>query len=219
MKRKLLALFLCLLMLAVLLPAREVRADDRTVVSTIVATSNIDSVPIAGQDIEAPTFTVTQGSPAYFETGMGHWSKKEGENWVRYDSGVFTPGTWRYYTQFRIDGSSGTTHVLATNPTVRVNGVAWTVVGTSSVGTNFSYNNARSPEYTVTDNGELLFAVPGSVKISSCYVNEAITSFSVAQYVSGVTAPYTFSKSAESTCPSWVKVSATGTVSGTPTAP
>ena len=199
--KRFISLCLCLLMALALLPAAA-WADDRTVISTIVATSNVDQLPVCGQEIQAPTFTVTQGSPARFSTNMGHWSKKEGENWVRYDSGVFTPGTWRYYTQFRIDGSSGTTHVLATNPTVRVNGVAWTVVGTSSVGTNYSYNNARSPEYTVTDNGEFLFAVPGSVKISSCYVNETITSFSVAGYVSGGTAPYTFSKSSESTCPS-----------------
>ena len=214
--KRICSLFLCLIMLAVLLPAQTAAADDRTEVSAIVATSDISSVLMTGGDIHNPVFTVTQGTGVRFPDSMGSWSKKEGESWVQYRTGTFTPGTWRYSCQFRIDNTTenyGDEYVLGENPTLKVNGVYWTVYSSTMVGSNFSYSNARSPEYTLTDNGELLFCIPSSLNIGNNYVNEPITSFSLAGYASGGTAPRTFSKTSG---PDWISVSSAGLVSGTP---
>ena len=60
----------------------------------------------------------------------------------------------------------------------------------------------------------LFFKYNYTYDIGVSYVGEAITPYSVADGVSGGFAPYTFSKASG---PDWVKVSADGTVSGTPT--
>ena len=212
--KRILSLLLVLALCLALVPLREARAADRIEVSTIVATSNISSFLVSGGTIQEPTFTLSQGSPAYFNTHMGHWNKKVDGVWTRYDSGDFTAGTWAYETQIRIDGDSGLTHVLGQDCTVRVDGKNWTLSSYHGVGEDFSYINAASPEFTVEDNGVLTFTKPGSLKIETSYVNEAISSFSVSGYASGGTKPYTFSKTSG---PDWISVSSAGLVSGTPT--
>ena len=211
MKRTLSLLLILALCLA-FVPLREVRADNRTVVSTIVATSNISSFFEEGGTIQSPTFTVTQGSPARFVGTMGDWWKKVDGVWTRYSSGSFTPGTWKYRIQVRIDGTNGSTYVLAEPPTVKVDGTAWTV-SNETITDTYSCVDATSPEVTITNTGVLTFAKPGSFAIGNNYVGEAIASFSVAEYASGGTKPYTFSKTSG---PDWINVSSAGLVSGTP---
>lgn len=80
--KRLLSLLLTLAMVLSLLPmtALPVYAADRTDVTTVVATAE-NLVPVYNASITDPTFTVTEGDPAYFNVGMGYWKKKSGETW------------------------------------------------------------------------------------------------------------------------------------------
>ena len=150
MRKKLISLTLLLCMAlalcVVFMPLREARAD-RTPISTVVASSNISSILVDGGLIQSPTFTTTQGVPAYVNggSGFGYWSKKEGDTWVS-KTGSFSPGTWRFSAQLRIDSSA---YVLS-NPSLTVDGSAWVVnLPTLTVYDNLCYVSIQSKEYTV----------------------------------------------------------------------
>ena len=110
--RKILALALAIFMLAGLMPTNVFAEDTRTPISNIVAKSDTDSIPVYGGTVKKPTFTVTQGSPAYFDKVMCSWRKKDGTSWVSYKGTAFTEGTYCYGVQIRIDGEAGKTHKL-----------------------------------------------------------------------------------------------------------
>ena len=59
-----------------------------------------------------PSFTFTEGTQAKFSNTMGHWNKKEGTAWKRYEEATFTEGVYRYFDQLRVDDEYGRTHVL-----------------------------------------------------------------------------------------------------------
>ncbi len=61
--------------------------DNRIEISELEGTSNISSIAVYGADIKSPTFTVTKGSPAYFNKSMGIWWKKNGDNWEKIPAG------------------------------------------------------------------------------------------------------------------------------------
>ena len=150
MRKKLISLTLLLCMAlalcVVFMPLREARAD-HTPISTVVASSNISSILVDGGLIQSPTFTTTQGAPAYVNggSGFGYWSKKEGDTWVS-KTGSFSPGTWRFSAQLRIDSSA---YVLS-NPSLTVDGSAWVVnLPTLTVYDNLCYVSIQSKEYTV----------------------------------------------------------------------
>ncbi len=151
--RKILALALAIFMLAGLMPTNVFADDTRTKINDIVATSDdIDGIPAYGGQVKAPTFTVTKGSPAYFNVeGNGDWCKKEGGKWKQYREKTFTEGTYRYEVQIRIDGEAGTTHVLDKNGvTVTVDGRKWADNERPSVADTFSYAWAKSKEYVIS---------------------------------------------------------------------
>ena len=214
-KKSLISFMIMCIMIMHLLPLTVFAEDTRIEITELVATSNISSVAVYGAEIKAPTFTVTKGSPGYFNTNMGNWWKKDGDTWVKITNGSFTSGTWRYATQLRIDGNGALTHKLAQNLTVKVNGQNWTVFGNTAVGDTFSFNNARSMEITISAGSSLVFNKLSNWNIPNNYVGTPITSFSVASGADGGTKPYTFSKTSG---PNWINVSSTGNVSGTPTA-
>ena len=150
MRKKLISLTLLLCMAVALclvsLPPREAWAD-RTPISTVVATSNISSILVDGGAIQSPTFSTSQGTPAYINggSGFGYWWKKEGDTWVN-KTGSFSPGTWQFRAQLRIDSSA---YVLS-NPSLTVDGSAWVVnLPTLTVYDNVCYVSIRSKEYTV----------------------------------------------------------------------
>ena len=58
-------------------------AKQKEEISELEGTSNISSIAVYGADIKSPTFTVTKGSPAYFNKSMGIWWKKNGDNWEK----------------------------------------------------------------------------------------------------------------------------------------
>ncbi|WP_215492027.1 stalk domain-containing protein [Fenollaria sporofastidiosus] len=190
--------------------------EDRIKVTEIEATAT-NMEPVFGNSVSSePTFTVTKGTEAHFNTIMGDWKKKNVET-GKFEHGdeTITAGTWRYEVQIRVDGAYGTTHVLDNNFTVKVNGELWTTE-MGLVDTNFSFGHAYSPEFTVEEPAiDLTFYDSYTFDITTVYKNVAISSFSVANNAAGGTRPYTFSKTSG---PAWIKVSTDGIISGTPTA-
>jgi len=182
------------------------------VVDALEATSDINTILVYGNEIEAPTFTVTAGEPAHFETGMGGWNKLIDGEWVRVQNGKFTAGQWQYGCQIRID-EGGDTYAFVNRPKVTVDGTEWDVSDGAQVYDNYSYTWITSPVFTVAGGGELIFNKLSEYDIGGNYVNEPIPSFSVAGSVDGGTTPYTFSKTSG---PDWITVSSDGTISGTP---
>ncbi len=85
---------------------------DRTVISVIRATSNIGEKIGYGKSVVKPSFTLTEGTQAHFSGIMGHWNKKVGTEWKRYEEATFTEGTYMYFDQLRVDDEYGMTHVL-----------------------------------------------------------------------------------------------------------
>lgn len=85
---------------------------DREVISVIKATSNIGEILGYGKRVVKPSFTFTEGTQANFPDIMGHWYKKEGTAWKRYEEATFTEGTYMYSNQIRVDDEYGMSHVL-----------------------------------------------------------------------------------------------------------
>lgn len=85
---------------------------DREVISVIRVTSNIGEILGYGKRVVKPSFTFTEGTQAYFPDIMGHWYKKEGTEWKRYEEATFTEGTYMYSNQIRVDDEYGMSHVL-----------------------------------------------------------------------------------------------------------
>ena len=86
--------------------------EDREVISVIKATSNIGDKLGYGKPVFTPSFTFTEGLQAKFSNTMGHWNKKVGTEWKRYEEATFTEGVYRYFDQLRVDDEAGRTHVL-----------------------------------------------------------------------------------------------------------
>lgn len=229
-KSKILTLILGLatcfvLMLGIVLanPADTARAeetDPRIVVSTITASSDVDTIIGYGNRVVRPSFNIEEDVPAQFQTQY-NWKKKTAAgDWESYTNATFMEGTYIYRTQIRIDSDSGggTTHVFDKNGvTVTVNGKKWADNSIPDIYAEYSFAWVESEEYTVTAPAgtPLDFVKDKKWDIDSTYINQAITAFSVAEGVAGGTKPYAFSKVSG---PEWIDVAADGTVSGTPTA-
>ena len=197
--------------------ARAEETDQRIVVSTITATSNIDDIIGFGKSVKSPSFNIKEDVPAQFQTQY-NWEKKTATSWEDYSGTAFTEGTYRYVTQIRIDRDSGgaTTHVLDKNGiTVTVNDVKWDN-SIPDIYDTYSFAWVSSKEYEVVAPAgtPLDFIKDNNWDINKHYINQAITAFSVADGAAGGTKPYTFSKVSG---PEWINVAADGTVSGTPT--
>ena len=151
---RLLSLLLCLVMVLGLMPMTAFAEGTREEVDTIKATAIIN-VPSYGEPTNYPTFTVTEGSPAYIATTMTRWEKKNTVTgkWDNVDSGnTFTEGTWRLSVQVRIDGEGGKTHKLSEKPRFFVNEVEWQIESKSRFDDYHFVSLAyfHSQEYEVT---------------------------------------------------------------------
>ena len=151
---RLLSLLLCLVMVLGLMPMTAFAEGTREEVDTIKATAIIN-VPSYGEPTNYPTFTVTEGSPAYITTMMTHWEKKNTVTgkWDNVSSGnTFTEGTWRLSVQVRIDGEGGKTHKLSEKPRFFVNEVEWQIESKSRFDDYHFVSLAyfHSQEYEVT---------------------------------------------------------------------
>lgn len=149
--RKILALTLAVFMLVGLMPGNVFAEDTRIKISTITATSNIDSILGLGKKVKTPTFTVTEGSPAYFNNSMNTmWSEDWGYTWQTYYSETFEEGTYMYETAICIDGEAAKTYVLDENLKVTVDGKAW-FFRNVIIEPDRSYVFVNSPRFVVTN--------------------------------------------------------------------
>ena len=96
-----------------------------------------------------PSFTVTEGSPAYFSPTSGKWVKYNGTEWKEYTASTFTEGKYKLMVQVRIDYLGGDTHVLdKSGVTVTVDGNVWNA-DAPFVHSNYSYAWLTSGEFVV----------------------------------------------------------------------
>ncbi len=218
--KKLFSLLMAVVMiLQVLLITPTYAADDtRKPISNIVATSNIENIPVYGKEVKDPTFNVTEGAPARFAvSSTGYWSKKDGTKWKSYNGETFIEGTYKYEVQIRVDGDAGKTHVLdSKGVTATVDGNKWAENKTPITADMDSYIYiTSSKEYIIEAplGAPLNFVKDKSWNILLNYKGKAIKSFSVAGGVTGGEKPYTFSKVSG---PDWINVANDGTVTGTP---
>jgi len=125
----------------------------RAVISSVAATSeNFVTIPHIGTKYYSPDFTVTKGAPASFDSATAYWQKKDGSFWRNqylYSGYTFTPGTYRLQVRVELENNAGATHVFASNVSVSVNGVSWTVAE-PVIYDDSSYVVAISPEFVLT---------------------------------------------------------------------
>ena len=196
----------------------------RTKITSIVLQAGVPIQAAFGQQVYETTahyqVTMTSGSPAWIQSAV--WLKKEGSSWVEHKGGYFTAGDWKFRIRFRIDGSGADNYELADTTTLKVNGVNWTIWEAASVTTYVSTIGFVSPEYHLTESSgtPLTFfhddrrSDQGGMNIPENFVGKAIKEFDLADFVVGGTKPYTFTKVSG---PSWISVSSSGKVTGTPT--
>ena len=128
---------------------KVVKTDSRQKVNKVTATSNIADIVVLDGAKQFPSFTVTEGSPAYFSPTSGTWVKYNGTEWEEYTASTFTEGKYKLRVQVRIDYPGGDTHVLDKNGvTVTVDGNVWNA-DAPLVYSNYSYAWLTSGEFVV----------------------------------------------------------------------
>ena len=214
-KKQIISILLVFIIVLNLMPISVFANYTRTVVSEIVMTSNIDTIPVINGVITNPSFSITTGSPAHISSSSKYWQKKDGDSWTTVEEGNFTTGVWRYRAQVRIDGDDNDTHRLAEgNVLVTVNNKKWETLKTT-MGDYVSYTWITSPEYTINNtSNSLMFADSSTYDIDQNIIGKSIDAFSVAGSVEGGVAPYKFSKTSG---PDWIIVGQTGLIAGIPT--
>ena len=213
MKRTL-SIILAVVMLLSILPLSAFATDDREVIPIVEATSNWRDFAVYGGSAQTvPTFSVTKGSPAFFETRMQHWNKVTSEGNIRYNDATFTEGTYLYSIQVRVENPN---YRINESTKFIINGEEWSNTGGYDAdGDTIAYMYAWSPQVTIEKQAiPLAFNTTGSYNIPVNFIGVPITSYSVAGGAAGGEEPYTFSKTSG---PAWINVLADGTVSGTPT--
>lgn len=217
MKKQVISIITLLALMLGLCPV--VAAEDtRTEVSTFVATTDMPTITYGTAVRTDYTFTFSVGTQANVPRSMGNWFKKSGDDWYRYDSGVFREGTYYFSNQIRIDNANGTTHKLGLTLDITVDGKKWTHDDVPGVYGTYSYVYMKSPEITVERPADfpLTFADSWKYDITgSIYANNPIPTKNFSDGVLGGTGAYTFSKVSG---PEWLSVSADGVLSGTPDA-
>ncbi len=140
------------------------KQEDKIRITKVVATSNMAEMAVAGNTLEEPAFTVTEGAPAYFHPWMGNWERKVGDEWQYLGyTATFTPGVWRFRCQLRID-DGGEDYVLADGSTVIVDGKEWTVDYSVATGFAYCYTYVTSPEIVIADDSFSVAIDPNDVQ-------------------------------------------------------
>ena len=151
MTKKFFSILLCLLLFVAFVPTTVLAAQPQ--ISAVTATSaNVDTIPTLYGSLKIPSFTITQGSPAYITASDANlrWQKNIGGVWTNQDTGRFTPGEWRISASLRLDGDGALQYDFAQNLTFKVNGKSWTVETPNNYGT-YSFAWVYSPSFTIVD--------------------------------------------------------------------
>ena len=109
--------------------SKEHRADERTWIREVDATSNAASIVKLGGTVKSPTITFNDGDQDLYVDGSkwGDWLRWEGSSWRLYEKSTFEPGEYRYRTYFRVgnweDYEFPATAATINNLTVKWDGV------------------------------------------------------------------------------------------------
>ena len=115
--------------LHVLVYSKEHRADERTWIREVDATTNAASIVKYGGTVKSPTITFNDGDQDLYVDGSkwGDWLRWEGSSWKLYEKSTFEPGEYRYRTYFHVgnweDYEFPSTAATINNLTVKWNGV------------------------------------------------------------------------------------------------
>ena len=84
--------------------SKEHRADERTWIREVDATTNAASIVKPGGTVKSPTITFNDGDQDLYVDGSkwGDWLRWEGSSWKLYEKSTFEPGQYRYRTYFRV---------------------------------------------------------------------------------------------------------------------
>jgi len=235
--KKIVSMLLVISMLLGIFPMTIFAVEDtRTLITEIRGTISGDETiddfaPVYGEStiadanipviIEDPLY-----HPAYFYNLASCWEKKVAGEWEEQYVDTFTSGTYRLRISVYVDNDNDNpegcktgadTHRLDVegNFKVYINDEEWTNTEVCINGTSIgaaTIINVYSKEFEVEEPAELTFPDRKDYDIKYDYINNAIKTFSVANYTEGGTKPYTYSKVSG---PSWINVSGDGTVSGT----
>jgi len=132
-----------------------VEATYKYVVSKIVATTDISSILIFGEELKNPSFTITEGSPAsYNNAGVLNWEMYDEATgkWITmsfHHDHTVTEGKYRLVCRFGVYTDAYKTHTLAKDATVEINGVEWTVRAATEYADTYCHMIVVSPEFTV----------------------------------------------------------------------
>ena len=122
---------------------------ERQLVEKVEMTSNINSLPVLGNDIEHPTFTFTTTEGSRIEEYNAHWYKLVGSNFKE-QTGKFTPGVWQYRTYVALSGEAAETYRFDDNTKVFVDDVDYNAAFDGS-GNEYYSLSIKSPEFLIKD--------------------------------------------------------------------
>ena len=122
---------------------------ERQLVEKVEMTSNINSLPVLGNDIEHPTFTFTTTEGSQIEEYNAHWYKLVGSNFKE-QTGKFTPGVWQYRTFVALSGEAAETYRFDDNTKVFVDDVDYNAAFDGS-GNEYYSLSIKSPEFLIKD--------------------------------------------------------------------
>lgn len=130
--------------------------EDRIDVTEIEATcEDLTTIPGLGKNCSRINLTITSGSPAFYSSTNSYWyTVKDGRRGDRQQpTDQFTAGEYVFLTCIMINGEYNTTHKLASDVKLKVNGTAWRQATSVAYDDRYSYVYFYSPFIDLTDTG------------------------------------------------------------------
>ena len=130
--------------------------EDRIDVTEIEATcEDLTTIPGLGKNCSRINLTITSGSPAFYSSTNSYWyTVKDGRRGDRQlPTDQFTAGEYVFLTCIMINGEYNTTHKLASDVKLKVNGTAWRQATSVAYDDRYSYVYFYSPFIDLTDTG------------------------------------------------------------------
>ena len=169
MKKRILSILLCLLMVCTMLPVTAL-ADDVTFsyVNYVTMTTTFAAPTLNGEVTQY--YSITEKSNPYVRFGYSKWQKWNGTEWKEYNETTFTAGKYCYKVQLRIENprESTTPYDLTRDARLLINGIQWAeptmgggqtnyVSGWNNSDTTYGYYSFKwyiSPEYVLGEECE-----------------------------------------------------------------
>ena len=144
---------------------------DRTVITSAALTTEENLTPLHNDKMPGVIlFSAEEGNPVIVCNLA--CMKKEGDEWKQVTAAKFSPGTWRWKAQIRIEAEDSLLYVLDDPFTATVNGEDWITESSVQVGDTFSYVWVESPEFLIL--GDIKYADIEGVA-DKTYTGKAVT--------------------------------------------